>query len=138
MADPHHFYLMGAAKYADFQARSAEKLLTLLSGHTFCPFAECGAGFTAELERPDEQVQCPECLRHFCAACRFPGRCVCEQESCSLRAVREVSKPCPRCQVPTERHGGCAHMRCPNCAFEWCFLCGVQWSDECQFDHWFE
>lgn len=37
---------------------------------------------------------------------------------------QEVIKPCPGCQIPTQREGGCNMMRCTRCRVEWCFLCG--------------
>lgn len=32
-------------------------------------------------------------------------------------------KHCPRCNALTEREGGCVHIRCTSCAYEWCWEC---------------
>lgn len=56
----------------------------------------------------------------------------------SLNLIRQTTKSCPNCNVSTERNGGCAHICCTQCYFEWCFICKSKWSDECQWDHWFD
>ena len=33
--------------------------------------------------------------------------------------------------------GGCNHMTCVRCRFEWCWLCQIQWGRNCEADHWF-
>lgn len=35
------------------------------------------------------------------------------------------AKPCPTCEVMTEKSSGCNHMECLNCASHWCFECGM-------------
>lgn len=53
------------------------------------------------------------------------------------RAMRLSTKPCPNCRVPTERAGGCMHMDCTKCKFEWCWVCQTKWTRECMGNHWF-
>ncbi|XP_072121850.1 E3 ubiquitin-protein ligase parkin isoform X4 [Mobula birostris] len=61
-------------------------------------------------------------------------------EDASRQTVKETTKPCPKCQVPVEKNGGCMHMSCPRapCQFQWCWLCGREWNRDCMGDHWFE
>ncbi|KAK3739853.1 hypothetical protein QZH41_009099 [Actinostola sp. cb2023] len=33
-------------------------------------------------------------------------------------------KRCPRCQYPIEKDGGCPHMMCSKCQFDFCWICG--------------
>ncbi|KAI6659342.1 E3 ubiquitin-protein ligase [Oopsacas minuta] len=35
---------------------------------------------------------------------------------------------CPRCQVPTQRDGGCPSMNCIKCSCYWCYNCGKETS----------
>lgn len=35
---------------------------------------------------------------------------------------------CPKCQVPIEKNGGCPHMTCERCKFEFCWFCMQRWS----------
>jgi len=32
---------------------------------------------------------------------------------------------CPKCSVPIEKNEGCNHMRCPQCDYYWCWVCGL-------------
>ncbi|KAA0717663.1 E3 ubiquitin-protein ligase parkin [Triplophysa tibetana] len=60
-------------------------------------------------------------------------------EQASQETIYETTHPCPKCQVPVEKNGGCMHMVCPRsqCRFEWCWLCRVEWNRECMGNHWF-
>ena len=33
------------------------------------------------------------------------------------------TKACPRCSAHIEKNGGCNHITCHKCSFEWCWLC---------------
>ncbi|XP_042188906.1 E3 ubiquitin-protein ligase parkin isoform X2 [Callorhinchus milii] len=60
-------------------------------------------------------------------------------EEASRQTIEQTTKPCPKCHVPVEKHGGCMHMKCPrsSCLFQWCWLCGMEWNRDCMGDHWF-
>ncbi|KXJ11382.1 E3 ubiquitin-protein ligase parkin [Exaiptasia diaphana] len=58
-----------------------------------------------------------------------------EEEARSL--IQQISKNCPKCKVATEKSGGCNHMTCTRCKYEWCWLCCIRWNPECQSNHWF-
>ena len=54
----------------------------------------------------------------------------------SYRVVDEVqssewmlqhTKACPRCHTATEKNGGCNHITCRHCNFEWCWLCSCKY-----------
>lgn len=38
------------------------------------------------------------------------------------------TKDCPNCYRPIEHDGGCSHMRCRSCGFEFCFVCLAAWT----------
>ena len=58
------------------------------------------------------------------------------QEQSSL-TIKVMSKPCPKCRSPTERDGGCMHMECTRCNFQWCWICQSKWTRDCMASHWF-
>uniref|UniRef100_A0A671K2E8 E3 ubiquitin-protein ligase parkin n=1 Tax=Sinocyclocheilus anshuiensis TaxID=1608454 RepID=A0A671K2E8_9TELE len=60
-------------------------------------------------------------------------------EQASQETIAETTHLCPKCQVPVEKNGGCMHMVCPRpqCKFEWCWFCHVEWNRECMGNHWF-
>ncbi|KAI6215106.1 hypothetical protein M3Y94_00346100 [Aphelenchoides besseyi] len=139
--DSHHYYLIGGVeKYNKFQKMAAEKFLSIQDGFVYCADANCNAGFVVENdeEETSTEVMCPECQRVFCTQCRNMGKCTCGELNQTIEVIKHISKPCPQCRAPTERSGGCSHLQCTNCAFNWCFICGKEWTTDCQWDHWFE
>lgn len=37
------------------------------------------------------------------------------------------TKQCPKCKSRIEKNGGCIHMHCANCQYDFCWNCGRQW-----------
>ena len=86
----------------------------------------CSSGST---KKPSIQCQCGHvyCFTHGDA---HPRRSCAEwvrdnmaTEASTLRFIKDTTKPCPRCKVPTHKSEGCNHMRCSRCQGEWCWLC---------------
>ena len=42
-------------------------------------------------------------------------------------AVLKNTKACPQCKSRIEKNGGCVHMTCSNCKYEFCWNCGHEW-----------
>ncbi|CAG8466927.1 1031_t:CDS:2 [Ambispora gerdemannii] len=38
------------------------------------------------------------------------------------------TKPCPNCKIMVSKNGGCMHMICAFCQFNFCWGCGVDWN----------
>jgi len=45
------------------------------------------------------------------------------EEDSSQQWIRNKSKKCPSCRVNIEKNGGCDHMTCIKCQFEFCWVC---------------
>ncbi|KAL3110101.1 hypothetical protein niasHT_015704 [Heterodera trifolii] len=162
VTDVHTLYLLGKASYQHYHQLAAQLYFSAQTAERrqHCPWPNCGAAFLVEgteeksVERTtDEVFLCPECSRMICRRCSSTKaggtdqckcvdnnqnrlRCPTDAESASL--IRRTTKQCPNCEAPTERNGGCAHIRCTQCQSEWCFVCLKLWNDNCQWDHWFE
>ncbi|XP_038659451.1 E3 ubiquitin-protein ligase parkin isoform X2 [Scyliorhinus canicula] len=114
----HHFRILGSAQFV------------------FC--RECKEEFHVEecrdLHIRDTTVNQQSCIINQQAAQQTLW------EQASRQAIKETTKPCPKCQVPVEKNGGCMHMKCPrtSCHFQWCWLCSREWNRDCMGDHWFE
>ena len=39
-------------------------------------------------------------------------------------AIMQLTRPCPKCGVRTQRSQGCMHITCTQCSSEWCWQCG--------------
>ena len=50
------------------------------------------------------------------------------EEVQSSEWMSENTKPCPRCSTAVEKNGGCNHITCKSCSFEWCWLCMAKYS----------
>lgn len=122
-----------------------EKALVCMGDWRWCP-AGCGAGgfFTGVgLFEGCMEVYCPGCDMGACAKCNLPthhhrapsGRwrscaeAALERDAASATAawLEASAKRCPSmyggCGALTERDGGCSHISCKVCKFEWCWLC---------------
>jgi len=87
-----------------------------------------------------DNAECPNCKFMFCLKCRHithPDE-TCEQYISKLsqndkrryeESIRSGhwlsvnSKKCPQCSTYIQRNGGCSHMTCRACKYEWCWLC---------------
>ena len=81
------------------------------------------------------EVLC-ECGAYYCARCSHAPHwpATCEQRrkweetlhsSPDVQYLRQHTRPCPKCDVRTQRTEGCMHITCSNCGIEWCWACGM-------------
>lgn len=76
----------------------------------------------------------------FCFSCGFeahsPADCdltnawvkKTRKESDYLNWVLSNTKECPKCNVNIEKNGGCNHMKCSSCEYEFCWICNGPWA----------
>lgn len=48
-----------------------------------------------------------------------------EAESCNW--ITSHTKKCPKCNVAIEKNGGCNHIRCWSCGYDFCWICFNRW-----------
>lgn len=53
-------------------------------------------------------------------------------DGASLRLMTDNYKKCPKCGVYTQKNGGCKHMTCAACKYQYCFNCRALWTG---YDH---
>ena len=46
-----------------------------------------------------------------------------ERDPSSQTLLNKSTKECPNCRVPVEKRGGCDHMKCTVCRFDWYWRC---------------
>lgn len=159
IAEPHHFRILPDQLFAQYQRFATEECV-LKSGGVLCPQPDCGAGILADVDCT--RIKCYACQFVFCrnclqgyhkGDCESPDVLATTSSSYSVDAtkaaharwdeatkltIKTKTKPCPKCRTPTERTGGCMHMVCTRCDFEWCWVCQNDWTRDCMGTHWFE
>ncbi|XP_043820425.1 E3 ubiquitin-protein ligase parkin isoform X2 [Dromiciops gliroides] len=163
----HHFRILGEEQYNRYQCYGTEECVLQMGG-VLCPSPGCGAGLLPEPEvrkitcEPSNGLGCGFVFCRDCKEEYHEGECsslfeasgataqgfmVDEQaaerarwEEASKETIKKTTKPCPRCHIPVEKNGGCMHMKCPQpqCKFEWCWNCSLEWNRTCMGDHWFD
>ena len=72
-------------------------------------------------------IQCPKCNESCCFfCCGKYGKCDCG----NLEIILETSpnmKSCISCKNIVEKIGGCDHIQCGYCGFEFCWICSENW-----------
>ena len=109
-------------KYKKFKLRNK---LYEDSNIKFCPVKDCDS--YAKREGNEKYVTCLE-GHQFCFECSKPwhGNKKCQDEldkDFKKWKKNKLVKRCPKCKFWTEKNFGCNHMTCPECKYEWCWLC---------------
>ena len=129
------------AQYENYQLRSFVET----NGSTrWCPFPGCTkvAMETGVAGEDFSRIaQCNKCTTRFCLRCgeepHSPASCEelvkwnekCRNESETANWILANTKPCPKCSSRIEKNQGCNHMSCPQCKFEFCWICLADWSE---------
>ncbi|KEQ63312.1 uncharacterized protein M437DRAFT_11045, partial [Aureobasidium melanogenum CBS 110374] len=102
----------------------------------YCMSAKCKSG-QIHIGGEDMPIFCCKVCNHkHCMACEIPWH---EGETCDQYQARHdeeiiqteqaealiaaVTMPCPKCKVRIEKDGGCDHMTCAQCQYEFCYQC---------------
>lgn len=82
-----------------------------------------------------------QCGHSFCFNCAHEGHAPavcdivklwirkCEDDSETANWIQANTKECPKCSSTIEKNGGCNHMSCRKCRYEWCWICSGPWSE---------
>ncbi|VDM52489.1 unnamed protein product [Angiostrongylus costaricensis] len=161
VADAHHFRVLGEEKYQTYQRMATEKLITLDNQGRIACFVRTLIvihRFSGNLKTMMEgrlAQTAYDCSAGTAQLCKSID-CICGTDDPStttiqattrtsvslvqrdvLTLLRTYLRKCPGCGANTERYEGCTHMHCIVCKMDWCFICVAQWTEECQWNHWF-
>ncbi|ORY40976.1 hypothetical protein BCR33DRAFT_719081 [Rhizoclosmatium globosum] len=112
----------------------------------WCPHPNCEYAVQCKVPASslDEIVPSVKCGdgHSFCFGCSLPQDhqpCVCSLVKLWLKKCADDSetanwisantKECEKCQSTIEKNGGCNHMTCRKCKYEFCWVCMGPWSD---------
>jgi ariadne-1 len=51
-----------------------------------------------------------------------------DKEMKTLQWLLSFTKDCPKCGNPIEKNGGCNHMSCSACKYQFCWICLSGWA----------
>lgn len=117
-------------KYNKFSER--KRRLESNKNYKICPIPDCD-GYAEKKSDKEKYVKC-NYGHEFCFICYKPphGNEPCEEvldQDFEHWKKNVVVKRCPHCKFYTEKNEGCNHMTCPECKFQWCWLCLGKYMD---------
>ena len=138
----------GRRTFARFDDLLCRRSLEAMSDFIWCTGQNCGSGQLHMGADETPVVECGKgtgrgCGAKTCFIHKIPWHegLTCDQYSDRLehsdadkKAAEwkaRMTKPCPKCEAPIEKDGGCCHMTCTNaaadCKFEFCWHCNAPW-----------
>ncbi|OQS02002.1 hypothetical protein THRCLA_21533 [Thraustotheca clavata] len=92
-----------------------------------CPQPDCGQPVTST----GRKIKCSHCHITSCGDCGdvYHMFACADKTYTKWRKHSENVRACPNCHVDIEKHGGCNHMACTHCEFEFCWCCRVPWAN---------
>ncbi|XP_022254670.1 potential E3 ubiquitin-protein ligase ariadne-2-like [Limulus polyphemus] len=107
----------------------------------YCPGPNCTYVARAK-EAQSKRVTCKHCksfILNICFKCgtdyHAPTDCEtikrwltkCADDSETANYISAHTKDCPKCHICIEKNGGCNHMQCYNCKYDFCWMCLGDW-----------
>lgn len=76
----------------------------------------------------ENKIECDICRQEICFKCRLAWhqRLTCVQaldNEFKIYSKNVLVKFCPKCQSRIEKNGGCNHMHCTRCNYDFCWIC---------------
>ncbi|OBZ70843.1 Heat shock protein hsp88 [Grifola frondosa] len=121
-----------AETWERFQELLVRQFVSCIPHLKFCPYPSC---------TPDCYMRCSS-THTFCFGCHIdsdhrPVVCgvakmwlqKCRDDSETANWIKSNTKECSKCQSTIEKNGGCNHMTCKKCKYEFCWVCMGPWSE---------
>ena len=98
-----------------------------------CPFPNCDSFL--ELKDIEQKYVTCENNHIYCFIClKEPHEekpCEEKMDKCIIEyATNKFVKKCPQCSIITEKNGGCNHITCSKCHYQWCWLCNEKYESD--------
>ncbi|KAI9505015.1 hypothetical protein BX070DRAFT_221321 [Coemansia spiralis] len=116
-----------------------------LDTFAWCPAPNCEYAIECHVPRTAWATTIPvvecKCGNSFCFGCKFdnhlPAPCYmvsrwlqkCKDDSETSNWIKVNTKECVKCKSTIEKNGGCNHMTCRDCHYEFCWICMGPWSE---------
>lgn len=116
--------------------RLAHACFERMSNAVYCTRPQCAALLTYEVSADAPvctSIVCRRCANAICLTCKRDAHdgvsCADYEEShtsagwTSEKLINAISRRCPQCTFRIFRQGGCPHMTCSRCAYQFCYGC---------------
>jgi hypothetical protein len=121
--------LLSVQDYERYDRQLLNRLLVTTRDFQFCTACPSGGFF----EKGCSEITCESCDVSWCKDCRLPAHpsMTCSEfekeyapdHAANMKCMAENCKKCPKCKSQVERDGGCSHMTCSLCRFQFCYIC---------------
>ncbi|GBE80423.1 hypothetical protein BKA93DRAFT_828403 [Sparassis latifolia] len=139
-----------ATTWVRFQELLVRHFVASMPALKYCPYpsctytVSCPAGASkSTLATIVPIVKCGANATHtFCFGCSVesdhrPVICAvakmwlqkCRDDSETANWIKSNTKECSKCQSTIEKNGGCNHMTCKKCKYEFCWVCMGPWTE---------
>ncbi|KAI0630045.1 RING-5 domain-containing protein [Trametes polyzona] len=136
--------------WSRYQELLVRQFVSCIPHLKFCPYPSCtytvscpAAATKSSLSQIVPIVSCGADSTHvFCFGCPIdadhrPVVCAvarmwlkkCQDDSETANWIKSNTKECSKCQSTIEKNGGCNHMTCKKCKYEFCWVCMGPWSE---------
>ena len=134
---PYSLYLLHHQHCMDILMETSKKW-------KWCPRTRCDRIIKAEMSGCGAVLSDVACIQCNCGeiwcfvcqeAAHWPATCeqakrhqqLLEQSKTETKTYFVEAKRCPSCSYPIEKSGGCQHMVCGRCHFDFCWVCLQEW-----------
>ncbi|CAI2371024.1 unnamed protein product [Moneuplotes crassus] len=125
--------ILGAKEFEKINEEYTRLYLTNTEDIRSCPNPDCIYAGTIELSTCRDKLECPRCnyqWREFIQMSPLQKSIKSVKDTLTLKTetfsyINEVMTgcPCPKCGLVIWKDGGCSHMVCQKCKYEFCWLC---------------
>lgn len=138
------------SKQFAYERTISEKYADMHKDIRWCPAPDCRSILRLidyipskeELKTKILRLPVVSCLQNhnFCLNCNlenhYPVPChvaeawvvKCTNDSETANWINLNTRVCPKCNYAIEKNGGCNHMTCRQCQYEFCWICQGKWS----------
>lgn len=97
-------------------------------------YCQCGTVAVVESKDVGNGIVVCVCGIGYCVGCGNFAHAgtLCPPARETIRWLDKHGKQCPNCGEGIEKNGGCQHMKCRSCRFEFCWQCLKRWKGSCR------
>lgn len=133
----HYLSLLTPPQKVQIYDLMAKKYCQSASDVRCCPDPKCNNYGFLSPKACDDLVKCSSCNREWEDVSQYTffkkmqvglRSMIYKRNEISSNVFEEIfTNSCPKCDVHIQKNGGCMHMTCAKCKFEFCWMCKQSW-----------